>query len=145
MRGRGLWCRRSRSPASQHGHGRESLRLLGGRAHSLCTPSSAPSFYFINFSWNSISPQACVWHPSAPLILLLLPTFYLPFTTFSHRPRSHLEIHQPTRRPTPVLLFPKSTFSFLRFRVTDRPAAISKFQALIYFAVKCLKKRKVMC
>lgn len=51
--------------------------------HSAAPSSSAQSFYFINFSWNFISQQAGVCHPSAPLTMSPLPTFYLHFTTFS--------------------------------------------------------------
>ena len=52
----------------------------------LPTASLTQSFYFIKFSWNPVSQQACVCRPSATLTLLLLPTFYLHFTTFSTRP-----------------------------------------------------------
>lgn len=121
--------------------------LQGIESNTATAPSSsAQSFYFINFSWNFISQQAGVCHPSAPLTMSPLPTFYLHFTTFSGCSATQHLAEIPNILSWICLLgvLPKFTPSPLKSYTPKHPGSRAQFQDN-FFVVKWSKAWHIMC
>lgn len=119
----------------------------GMESNTAAAPSSsAQSFYFINFSWNFISQQAGVCHPSAPLTVSPLPTFYLHLTAFSGCSAPH----HTTLLRFPIYfrgsiclvgLFPKKSHPVsLNIWTPKHPGIIAQYQDNFLAAVRCSRE-----